>query len=177
MRRLLELLRGPQPAALDDVLPLAQQPPHAAGAGGQQWQSQPRQHQPTLTRSPGSAFRPTSGAPRLHPSQEPAELQLQRLLPGLPLDVRLAFRAGLVAGLPPAAITAAIQRYHAITGAADGWQPAAATLPSRGRAESVSSDGAGTRPSIGAGGLSSSDETGRSSSDESEKGTSRSEEE
>jgi hypothetical protein len=94
---------------------------------------QAQQQQPAL---PGhvagsSAFRSLPGAPAAvtrAPDPEQRQLQqLRRQLRQLPADVRLAFEAGLAAGLPPAAVAAALARYHTITAV-----PAAATEEAEG---------------------------------------------
>ena len=100
-----------------------------------------------------SAFRRLPGAPAAvalpaDPEQQQQQQlqQLRRQLRQLPADVCLAFEAGLAAGLPPAAVAAALARYHTITAVPATAVPeaAAAAQPRRRaprRSSSRSSDG------------------------------------
>lgn len=78
------------------------------------------------------------------PTGQPPLQQLQQQLQGLPADVQLAFRAGLAAGLPPAAVAAALQRYHAITGFCST-SAAAVCSPQPAPAAAAAAHGAGSR--------------------------------
>ena len=95
-------------------------------AADDQQQQQQQQQQVCRFGQKGSAFRhlARSSIAALGAGQ-PSQTEEERLLSQLrllPQDVQLAFRAGLAAGLPPAAVAAALRRYHAIT--ASGAAPA-----------------------------------------------------
>jgi hypothetical protein len=135
MQRLLKLLRAGA-TAQEQQLQEAQR------------DAQPQQHErlAVLDWSARSAFRPVppgqhQPAPAAAGQPTLTGQQLRQQLSQLPQDVQLAFRAGLAAGLPPAAVAAALQRYHSITSI----PAAAAPTASSSRAAAAPGSSGGSR--------------------------------